>query len=351
MATDRSTYATTAAFHELLDLIGQADSTFLRGDRAVPDEISVVEGYQWLTQILAVALECYLWSDPQRPTMVPITSPTLKWGGDNADAYYWYAPVEGGRQYRVSGVRGDSAYLSITVYGGPDDGRWSDRIVSTVNDRTLPFDAHGSFSVDLGPMDADANAIIVRDYLIEPQSAARASVAIECVDTVPPPRRTDAEVALRFTRAANFLRDLLAIFPLARDPEPNTVQEPYAQPAITYGWAAGDAAYALGSYALDDGEALVIEGRSPECVFWNLCLWNQYLQTYDYRYENVTINGGQCVYERDGSWRIVVAHEDPGVPNWLSTAGHREGRLWFRWFLAESLPAQPTTRVVPLTAL
>ena len=62
----------------------------------------------------------------------------------------------------------------------------------------------------------------------------------------------------------------------------------------------------------------------------------------------MTINGGQCVYEPDGSWRIVVAHEDPGVPNWLSTAGHREGRLWFRWFLAESLPEQPTTRVVHL---
>ncbi|HEV3227178.1 MAG TPA: DUF1214 domain-containing protein, partial [Acidimicrobiales bacterium] len=89
-----------------------------------------------------------------------------------------------------------------------------------------------------------------------------------------------------------------------------------------------------------------IEGRSPKCAFWNLCLWNQFLQTYDYRYEPVTINGGQCTYEPDGSWRLVVAHEDPGVANWLSTAGHREGRLWFRWFLAESVPQRPTTRVV-----
>jgi hypothetical protein len=338
-------YETTAAFHELLDLIGDVDTTFLEGDRAVPDEISVVEGYQWLTQILRVALECYLWSDAERPTMVEITSPTLKWGGDNADAVYWYAPVEGGRRYRVTGRKGDSAYFSLTVYGGPDDGRWSDRIVSTVNDRTI------AFAPDV-KVPSGANAIVVRDYLVHPTSDARTTVAIECIDAgSSPPRRSDAEVAQRFRRAANFLRDLLAIFPLARDPSPNTVQEPYAQPAITYGWAAGDAAYALGSYELDDGEALVIEGRSPTCAFWNLCLWNQYLQTYDYRYENVTINGGQCVYEPDGSWRIVVAHEDPGVPNWLSTAGHREGRLWFRWFLAESLPEQPTTKVAKLTDL
>ena len=341
-------YETSTAFHELLDLIGGADGLFLSGDRAVPDEVSVVEGYQWLTQILAVALECYLWADSDRPTMVPITSPTLKWGGDNADACYWYAPVAPEHRYRVAGVRGDSAYLSFTVYGGPSDGRWSDRIVSTINDRSMSFGADGSFELELGPFDADANALVMRDYLVDPASGRRTSVSISSLDPVTPPRRTDAEVAERFRRATNFLRDLLAIFPLARDATPNAVQEPYAQPAITYGWAAGDAAYALGSYALDDDEALVITGRSPDCAFWNLCLWNQFLQTYDYRYEPVTINGGQCTYEPDGSWRIVVAHRDPGVPNWLSTAGHREGRLWFRWFLAESLPDRPSTELITL---
>ena len=43
--------------------------------------------------------------------------------------------------------------------------------------------------------------------------------------------------------------------------------------------------------ALDADEALVIEGRSPPCAFWNVCLWNQFLHTYDYAYERVTLNG------------------------------------------------------------
>src|SRR5258706_12777381 len=167
-------YETTAAFHELLRIIGQADTTFLEGDRAVPDEISVVEGYQWLTQILAVALECYLWADGARPRIVEITSPTLKWGGDNADAFYWFAPVDPSRRYRLTGTRGDSAYLSLTVYGGPDDGRWSDRIVTTINDRTMNVADDGSFVVELGPMDADANALVVRDYLGDPTPGTRA---------------------------------------------------------------------------------------------------------------------------------------------------------------------------------
>ena len=86
----------------------------------------------------------------------------------------------------------------------------------------------------------------------------------------------------------------------------------------------------------------------PACRFWNLCLWNPYLQTYDHRHEQVTINGGEAVAEPDGSHRLVVAHRDPGTPNWLRTAGHRSGILWFRWFLPEHTPAGITTEVVRL---
>ena len=128
--------------------------------------------------------------------------------------------------------------------------------------------------------------------------------------------------------------------------EPNAVAEPYPVPQVTYGWAAGDAAYAMGSFDLGPDEALVIEGRSPECAFWNLCLWNQFLHTYNYDYERVTINGSQVRYEPDGSWRIVVAHRDPGEPNWVSTAGHPRGLLWFRWFHPATTPERPRTTVV-----
>ena len=50
-------------------------------------------------------------------------------------------------------------------------------------------------------------------------------------------------------------------------------------------------------------------------------------------------------YEDDGSVRIVVAHEDPGVPNWINTVGHARGTMCFRWIRAKEHP-QPQTRVV-----
>ena len=80
-------FETTAAFKELIDLIRDGDALFLEGPRAV-DDASVLEGYRWLTEILSVALDCYLWADEARPTVVPIVGPTRKFGGDNADAMY-----------------------------------------------------------------------------------------------------------------------------------------------------------------------------------------------------------------------------------------------------------------------
>jgi hypothetical protein len=104
----------------------------------------------------------------------------------------------------------------------------------------------------------------------------------------------------------------------------------------------------MGAFELADDEALVIRGRSPECVFWNMCLWNRLLHTYNYDYERVTINGAEVEYESDGSWIIVISARRPSHPNWVSTAGHRSGRIWFRWFLPTATPEQPQVEVLPV---
>ena len=108
--------------------------------------------------------------------------------------------------------------------------------------------------------------------------------------------------------------------------EPNSVDAPYPVPTTTFGWAAGDAAYAMGSYDLDDDQALVLRGRSPQCAFWNMCLWNPFLHTYNYDYERVTINGAQVRYEEDGSWVIViVAHAIRAIRTGSRPPGHQTG--------------------------
>jgi hypothetical protein len=351
--TDRA-LETTAVFRELMAELTALDGKFFDGAVPLADEQSVLEGYKWIFSILRVALDVNVWADPARPRFVDIVGPYKKWGGDNADAFYQYAPIDPSRTYRVRGRKGDAVYFSLTVYGGPRDGRYSERIVGTINDRTLDVAPDGAFEFTLSPrehagawlrLEPDAVAAITRDYVVDPRTARRVEWSIECLDPAPPFRERDAQLAARLRAALTWVREQARMVPLPLG-EPNTVEEPFPVPAVTYGWAAGDAAYAMGTFDLADDEALVITGRSPDCAFWNMCLWNQFLHTYNYDYERVTINGGQLVYEPDGSWTIVVAHRDPGHPNWVTPAGHPRGRIWFRWFHPAETPARPHTRVV-----
>ncbi len=351
--TERSD-ATRAAFHDLIDAIKSLDGKFFEGPNRLGDEQSILEGYKWIFSILQVALDVNVWADRARPRFVDIVGPYKKWGGDNADAYYQYAPIDPARTYRVRGTKGDAVYLSLTVYGGPDDGRYSERIVGAINDRALHVGRNGTFEIVLSPvphdgawikLEPDAVCAITRDYLIDPLNGRRAQWQIECVDVPPPYRENDAVLARRLRAALTWVREQANLVPLPLG-QPNTIEDPYPVPQTTYGWAAGDAAYAMGTFDLADDQALLITGRSPDCAFWNMCLWNQFLHTYNYDYERVTINGGQIRYESDDSWTIVIAHRDPGHPNWVSTAGHSRGRIWFRWFCPAETPARPATRIL-----
>ncbi|MCB1706992.1 MAG: hypothetical protein KDI17_19180, partial [Halioglobus sp.] len=43
-------------------------------------------------------------------------------------------------------------------------------------------------------------------------------------------------------------------------------------------------------------------------------------------------------YRDDGSVRVVISHIDPGVPNWIETAGHDMGTMCWRWIGADEHP-------------
>ncbi len=352
---------TEVVFAELLEEVGALHQRLVGQLSGPDDEQSLLEAHRWVLSILQVATDTQVWADPARPRFVDIVGPYKKWGGDNADAFYCFSPVDPDRTYRVRVRPGDAVYLSLTVYGGPNDGRYSDRIVGSLNDRQAAPGPDGSIHMVLAPddpgdgspwirLEPDAVAIVTRDYLEDPVDGARAVWDIAAVDPPATYRQDDADLARRFRAARTWVREQAAMVPLAMG-EPNVIEPPYPVPTTTFGWAAGDAAYAMGSYQLDDDDALVVRGRSPNCAFWNLCLWNPFLHTYNYDYERVTINGAQVDYEPDGSWEIVIAPADPGHRNWVSTAGHHRGRIWLRWFLPEKTPDQPLTTVVPVGSL
>jgi hypothetical protein len=347
------------AFHALLDTLRDADQTFLTGPRADMDALGVAEGYRHLTHLLAYALDLYLEADAERPVFTPLAAPAQKILGDNVDSLYHFAPLRGDRRYRIRGRRGNEVYLAFCVYGGKPDGEWSERVVANLSQRDIACDADGGFTIELAAappptgtairLAPDAVCVIVRQYFVDGASLRPASFTIEALDPVgPPPPLDDATLARKLGAVATFVRETIQFAPLPSGLPPNLLGPAMPWNPNVPGWGTPDNVYSLGLFRLEPDEALVIEGRSPKCVYFGAQLWNRYMQSLDYRYHRVSLNHAEIAFEADGSFKLVVAHRDPGMPNWLDTAGHREGVVFCRWLQSDELPAQPTTSVIRL---
>ena len=118
--------------------------------------------------------------------------------------------------------------------------------------------------------------------------------------------------------------------------------------------AGGDAniIYYHSYWNLGKDEALLIEVMPPTCDTWNFQLNNYWMESLDYRYFTICINSHSAKYNPDGSVTVVVAHENPGVANWIETVGHFEGTMCWRWYRPTStVPKELKAEVVSLEAL
>jgi len=94
--------------------------------------------------------------------------------------------------------------------------------------------------------------------------------------------------------------------------------------------------YAGCVFELEPDEALIVENRIPTPPqYIGFQLGNLWGESLEYGDRVGSLNGAQSEVDPDGVIRWVVAHRDPGVPNWLDTAGHREGFVAPRWAYSE----------------
>ncbi len=356
------------ALAELLDLIREIDTRYLGPEWRITRPGDVSDGHRFVMHVLQTALFLQLESDPDRPTFRRIVSPTRKLLGDNPDAVYYEAPLRGGRRYRVRGKVAGATYTSFTVEAGGDPGGSPARVAGALNDTALEVGADGSYTLELGPappkgnglaIPDDARSLTTRHYFESERSVAadplrQIPLVIEPLDEGrPPPTPGDASIAASIRRVANFLRDnTLGMPPQSPDSVPswvslvpNVFNAPEKPGNMAF--AAVDNAYTMAPYALGPEQALVIEGRFPRCRFANVVLWNRFLQTYDYVNRRISLNRKQTALGDDGGYRIVIAHRDPGVPNWLDTEGRPSGVVYWRFLLPEGELATPKGRVVP----
>ena len=173
----------------------------------------------------------------------------------------------------------------------------------------------------------------------------------------PPPRPSDASVAAGIRRVAALVRELTVDRPPTGQSQPRSwisrVPNEFPPPGKPgdLGLAAFDAAYAMAPFLIGPDEALVIRARWPQCRYANVCLWNRHLQTFDYASRSISLNRAQTVADADGRFTAVIAHTDPGTPNWLDTEGRPFGIVYWRFMLPEGEIETPQAEVIPLSDL
>lgn len=360
-----------AAFDELLETLRAAADTWVVPGPAM-DDADVAEGFRNLTHILQSGLYSHQEFDPDRPVFHRIVSPTRSFTGDNSDAVYHETPVAPGRTYIVRGNLAGAVYTSFTMEAGAADGAYATHNSGVLNDDQIDIDPDGNYEIRLGGEPAERNwmdigesggRITTRHYFEWPHSASASQtlhvpISIEVLDRpAPPPRWNDERVAAALRRVNRHVYDKTVGQPPRDDvgsiPFVSTVpnQFPTPQTPGDLAFAAADAAYSMAPYLIGPDEALVITGRWPECRFANVCLWNRWSQMYDYVNRPVSLNRSNTTLESDGSFRMILAHTDPGLPNWIDTEGRALGTVFWRFFLPEGPVETPVAEVVEFADL
>ena len=362
------------AWSELMALLVAADTRYLGAEWGIERAADIADGHRFLMHLLQSGIDQWLEADPLQPRAVRFVTPTLKLLGDNPDAIYYTAPLDATRRYRVHGNTGGAVYTSLTIEGGNADGHYPKRVAGALNDTAFDVAADGSFEVVLGPgesgrnrlaLESDAGTVTTRHYFegekpaaADPENGVRLYVD-PLDDPGPPPTPDDASIARGVRRVANYFRGATLDQPKpGAMPDlswvslvPNQFNPPAKWEPGAGGFGAVDNAYCMAPYLVMPDQALLIEGRWPQARFGNVLLWNRFMQTYDYAHRRVSLNRKQTQLEPDGSFRIVIAHRDPGVRNWIDAEGRVSGLVFWRFLLPEGEIPTPQAKLVSLAEL
>ncbi len=137
----------TEAFDELIAALQEIRDGYVLNEDRFTDDLDVVEGFRYVTEVLSGASEFFVEGDAEHPRMASIVSPARKLQGDNPDSIYHFAQIRGDRSYRVFGVRGEETYISFTVHSEAVDGGFNGRVLADINDSQFTFGPDGAYEI------------------------------------------------------------------------------------------------------------------------------------------------------------------------------------------------------------
>jgi hypothetical protein len=338
------------AWSHLLDRLREA-AQVVESDPANRNRADLAAGMRHLLVLLAAGIDELLRFDPDPILCVQPTSvdDIVTWGMECPDCIYTRALLRGGQSYRLFGNRGTARYVGLQTMNG---------IAATANELVdeLEVDADGNFEVLLSAdrqagnwmrIEGDHPTLTVRHFFYDWDTEVASSLRIERLgDAVRSEGRSvdpEAAVSRQLIALGDFVRDNLAFFLQFGAAAPtNGFLPPIDRTDMG---AAAENRPVIGRWELRPDEALIVEVEPPEGVYWSFSIGNPWWETIHYGRHQSSLNAHQAIVDSDGLVRVVLCARDPGVANWLDTAGHSNGPIILRCVRTKTAPT-PSTRVV-----
>lgn len=344
-----------------MDAAGQRVVARLREDATAADRHDV---YSMMTGALASAYFTIVMSNPDHPEFAQWLGLYQNILAPNPDTIYLNTSINGVGTYRIIGNIGSALMVMLQVQGpsqmvtGAKVPALADYELTEIAD-----EASGDFELILSPqrpsnyqgewrpLDPGAGLLMVR--LVSDDWAARRDpvIAIERIDIPSRAGRRNADsLDERMKMIAPYIENTATrwidhVQSLRADGIVNALKPK------SYSFVGGIPAqsYYEGIFEFGIKEALILETKIPEhCYYWSVILIDMMFSTLDWSNNQSSLNRTQALLDSDGFLRIVIAHSDPGVPNWLDTVDRSTGIIQGRWAGASSSPL-PTIRRVSLS--
>ena len=288
-------------------------------------------------------------SDPNRPKSVLTQCEPHTWfglgvpgsrrGGNNADNAYRHVKVDGKGRYEITvkQVAGHvPADVTYTLIGNTS----MSKTLGCIEMRDLDIGPDGVFSITVGPEPAngrrnhlqstpEAMYVFVRDSMTDWNAQIPNAMTIRRLDPdgAPPPTFEQmVDLAVEYIHAdARYYSQVIDItLPFAD----NSMAKPFN--SGKFGGLVTQAG-SVGYYNLSDDQALVITFTMAGANYMAFHAHDPWWRTIPFARHTSTLNNSQAVANADGSITLVLSVRDPGVHNWIDTAGLHEGIISFRW--------------------
>src|SRR5271168_2612526 len=341
------------AWAYLLDRLRES-AQVVESDPANRNRADLAAGMRHLLVLLTAGIDEVLRFDPDPVLSVAPTSTDdiVTWGMECPDCIYTRAVLRGGHSYRLWGNRGTARYVGLQTMNG---------IAATANELVdeLEVDADGNFEVLLSAseqagrpgnwmrIEGDHPTLTVRHFFYDWDTEVASSLRIERLGNAVGAQDLSVDPAVAVSRQlvalGDFVQDNLAFFLQFGAAAPtNGFLPPIDRSDMG---AAAENRPVIGRWELNPDEALIVEVEPPEGIYWSYSIGNPWWETIHYGRHQSSLNAHQAAVDSDGLVRVVLCGRDPGVANWLDTAGHSNGPVILRCVRTTTAPT-PRARLV-----